>query len=507
MRCSEMTIYNINFGIGWASSGVEYAQAYRAKLLRNSKHQMKFVFLDFIQSENIQTLTHNMGFLDSEIIWLYQYFSDIKIAPTTYTVDDIQRHLDNDVTHIETTGKVKRLILNNKQTFVTCYLKDKDSDIVDRAEFVVNGMLIRKDFYSYVRTFSEYYAPFDNKAKLYMRQFYNENGSVAYREYIDGDSSVYVFDDAILYSKEQFVAYFIQKLQLTSNDIVILDRATQIGQSVLQNKGDSKVGVVVHAEHFSKSIMNDTHILWNNYYEYQFSNARNIDFFITATDIQNDLLTQQFEKYTSYVPRVRTIPVGSLDTLKRPKRKRKPYTMITASRLASEKHVDWIVGAAIKAKQEIPDLIFDIYGEGGEKGNIQQIIETSKAEDYIRLRGHVNLDDVYKQYDLFVSASTSEGFGLTLMEAVGSGLGMLGFDVNYGNPTFINDKKNGYLIPIALNEDSVDTIVSRLADHMVSYFNKDLRKPHEESYKIAKPFKTKHIEQQWNNLLEEVLHD
>ncbi|SUM35347.1 glycoside hydrolase family protein [Staphylococcus gallinarum] len=57
-----MTIYNINFGIGWASSGVEYAQAYRAKLLRNSKHQMKFVFLDFIQSENIQTLTHNMGF-------------------------------------------------------------------------------------------------------------------------------------------------------------------------------------------------------------------------------------------------------------------------------------------------------------------------------------------------------------------------------------------------------------------------------------------------------------
>ena len=23
-----MTIYNINFGIGWASSGVEYAQAY-----------------------------------------------------------------------------------------------------------------------------------------------------------------------------------------------------------------------------------------------------------------------------------------------------------------------------------------------------------------------------------------------------------------------------------------------------------------------------------------------
>ena len=28
-------IYNFNLGIGWASSGVEYAQAYRAKMFRN----------------------------------------------------------------------------------------------------------------------------------------------------------------------------------------------------------------------------------------------------------------------------------------------------------------------------------------------------------------------------------------------------------------------------------------------------------------------------------------
>ena len=27
-------VYNFNLGIGWASSGVEYAQAYRAKVFR-----------------------------------------------------------------------------------------------------------------------------------------------------------------------------------------------------------------------------------------------------------------------------------------------------------------------------------------------------------------------------------------------------------------------------------------------------------------------------------------
>ncbi len=39
-----MTIYNINFAIGWASSGVEYAQAYRAKLLRVVNQPAKFIF-------------------------------------------------------------------------------------------------------------------------------------------------------------------------------------------------------------------------------------------------------------------------------------------------------------------------------------------------------------------------------------------------------------------------------------------------------------------------------
>ncbi|NUL20667.1 accessory Sec system glycosyltransferase GtfA, partial [Agrobacterium tumefaciens] len=106
-----------------------------------------------------------------------------------------------------------------------------------------------------------YYAPADNKAKLYMRQFYNQDGSIAYNEYIDGDSSIYVFEDAVLYNKTEFIAYFLQRLNLTRDDIVILDRASDIGQAVLQHKGDSKVGVVIHADHYSNNMMSEQHIL------------------------------------------------------------------------------------------------------------------------------------------------------------------------------------------------------------------------------------------------------
>ena len=74
-----------------------------------------------------------------------------------------------------------------------------------------------------------------------MRQFYNEDGSIAYREYIDEDEHVFVFDDARLYSKQALVAYFIRQLRLDSDDIIIIDRATDVGQAILENKDPVKL--------------------------------------------------------------------------------------------------------------------------------------------------------------------------------------------------------------------------------------------------------------------------
>ena len=89
-----MTVYSFNQGIGWASSGVEYAQAYRAKVFKNLGIEAKFIFTDLILGENLETLTANIGFDDEEIIWLYQYFTDIKIAPSSYTLDQLKASLD-----------------------------------------------------------------------------------------------------------------------------------------------------------------------------------------------------------------------------------------------------------------------------------------------------------------------------------------------------------------------------------------------------------------------------
>ncbi len=490
-------IYNFNLGIGWASSGVEYAQVYRARMFRDIGLDAKFVFMDMFPRDNIEHMTKNIGFLDSEIIWLYTFFTDCKIAPVSYTLGQLESTFDGSSFTFSREGKIAKYVFTESNTFYTAYMVDETSDLVHRVEMVSNGCLIRKDYYTYCRIYSEYYAPLDNTAHLYQRRFFNEDGTVAYEEITDNDVVMYRFPDRIICSKAELVGYMIKRLNLTEQDVVILDRETGIGPAIMQNAAPAKIGVIIHADHFSENSTDDRNILWNNYYEYAFSQYKNIDFYVTATDDQNRLLREQFKKYVKAEPNVVTIPVGSLDELKYPQGQRKKHSLITASRLANEKHVNWVIDAVVAAHEKVPDITLDIYGKGGEENNLKAQIDRLHCGEYVRLCGQQNLTEVYKNYDAYISGSTSEGFGLTLMEAVGSGLPIVGFDVRYGNQNFIDDGENGYKIPVNDKMGSKERI-QKLTESVVKMFTQDdMEKFHAHSYEKAKSYLTTEVEKRW----------
>ncbi|WP_455167861.1 accessory Sec system glycosyltransferase GtfA [Streptococcus sp.] len=503
-----MTIYNINLGLGWASSGVEYAQAYRAGVFRKLNLASKFIFTDMILADNIQHLTANIGFDDDQVIWLYNHFTDIKIAPTSVTVDDVLAYFEGIEERREKNGKVLRIFFSDEDKFITCYLVDEKKDLVQHVEYVFAGNLVRKDYFSYTRYCTEYFAPKDNVATLYQRTFYNEDGTSAYDMFMNqGTEEVYRFKDRILYGKPALIRYFMKTLRLSKSDLVILDRETGIGQVVFEEAQAAHLAVVVHAEHYSENATNDDYILWNNYYDYQFTNADKVDLFIVSTDRQKEVLEQQFAHYTTHAPKIVTIPVGSVDELTKPQESRKPFSLITASRLAKEKHIDWLVKAVIEAHKELPELTFDIYGSGGEDSLLREIIANHQAEDYIQLKGHAELSQIYSRYEVYLTASTSEGFGLTLMEAISSGLPLIGFDVPYGNQTFIEDGKNGYLIPSS-SDHVEDEIKKAYAAKICQLYQENrLEAMRAHSYQIAEGFLTEEILEKWKKTVEEVLHD
>lgn len=490
-------IYNFNLGIGWASSGVEYAQAYRAKMLRNISQPAKFIFTDMFPRDNIEHMTRNIGFLDEEVIWLYTFFTDTKIAPVSYTLSDLEASFGGRPFSRSRDGAVTKYIFEGSNNFYTAYMVDETSDRVHRVEMVSKGFLIRKDYFTYCRIYSEYYAPLDQKAHLYLRRHFNEDGTTAYEEIIDGDNVVYRFQDRMIFSKEELVGHMVSKLNLSREDIIIIDRTTGVGQSILQNAGQARVGLVIHADHFSEGSTDDVNILWNNYYEYAFAQHRHIDFYVTATDVQNQLLRTHFKKYMGVEPEVVTIPVGSIFELKKPVQPRKPYSLVTASRLAPEKHIDWIIEAVVQAREKLPQLTLDIYGKGAEEPALIQLIQKLNCGDYVHLMGQQKLDDVYQNYEGYIAGSTSEGFGLTLLEAIGSGLPIIGFDVRYGNQTFTDDGCNGYIIPVYDAMDSKVRIME-LTKRIISLFTEaDLEQFHAHSYEKAGEFLTEKVEQKW----------
>ena len=495
-------IYNFNLGIGWASSGVEYAQSYRANIFRRLGAKAKFIFTDMFVRDNIEELTANIGFADDEIIWLYTFFTDQKIAPCTYTLEDIIRQTDGRDYTLTDTGDVKKIIFEDKGDFWSIYMSKADTGKVHRVEIVSRGCLIRKDFYTYTRVFSEYYTPKEGKAHLYQRRFFNEDGTVGYDEIIDGEDVFYRFKDRIIYSKEELVGYMVSGLKIKNGDIILIDRSTTIGQPILENKGEAKVGIIIHADHFSEGATNDDYILWNNYYEYAFANYGAVDFYVAATDAQNILLRDQFKKYLGFEPAVATIPVGSIDEFKAPAAGRKSHALITASRLASEKHIDLLIEAVALAKDFVPDLTLDIYGKGGEEDKLKKLIEKLGAGEYIHLMGQQDLKEVYKEYFAYVSASLSEGFGLTYLEAIGSGLPIVGYDVRYGMRCFGEHDKNGYKLPVSDDMGMAEktdklarTIIRLCCTEKIEQFRR-------RSYEIAAGYLTVEVEKKWKELIE-----
>lgn len=493
-------VYNFNLGIGWASSGVEYAQAYRAKVLREIGQEAKFIFTDMFPSDNIQHMTENIGFLDSEIIWLYTFFTDCKISKVSFTLKQLEKTFGNRRYTCSRQGRTVKYTFSGTNGYYMAYLVNEKENRVHRVEIVSNGCLIRKDYYTYCRIYSEYYAPFDRKAHLYQRRFFNENGTVAYEEIIDNDIVMYQFSDRLICSKEELIGYMVSCLGLTRNDIVILDRAKGIGQAVIQNASPARIGVVIHADHFSEGGTDEEHILWNNFYEYTFSQHKHVKFYIVSTDAQNQLLKNQFKQYLGVLPKIVTIPVGSIHELKKPKKRRK-HAMITASRLAEEKHVDWLIEAVVEARSTVSDISLDIYGKGKEETKLGEIIEKLNCSDYIHLCGHQNMEEAYKDYEAYISGSTSEGFGLTLMEAVGSGLPIIGFNVRYGNQNFIDDSKNGYLIPVCDKMERKER-VQKLTECIVRLFTEaNLDEFQQHSYNKARTYFTEEVKQKWKKIL------
>lgn len=498
-----MKIYNVNLGIGFASSGVEYAQAYRYQLLKELGIEQKYIFLDMVSSSSTYSLAENIGISAKDVLWFYDVLTGNYMRDSMVSL----RWLKNTFKGYQIdTDESKVYLTLNEGTYIVAYEDRLNPSFYNRLEYVVDYCLVKKEYYAGFKIHSvEYYTPVNGKAYVYKREFLQKNGEVALTEFVKTlDDSSFFYQGRYYSSKEALFGVFLDKLSIKKDDWVLLDRSTGTAKAVFTRKNELgfKLGVVVHAEHYVDEGITDNGILFNNYYEYQFKNRNLVDAFICSTQKQADLLSQQLNGFS----KVFVAPAGYLEELRgggiediRPKGK-----FVTVSRLSDEKNLDLLIRAFAVARQEndLADgsgLTLDIYGEGVERSNLERLIKDYDAESFITLKGHHKMEDLYQEYSTYVSASFAEGFGLSLMEAVGSGLFLVGYNVDYGNTNFVVEGRTGILCPVDVNNRDSDENILTLTQGIRKAVNE--LDNYEFVYDVAKQYLKPQVAKAWKELL------
>lgn len=127
--------------------------------------------------------------------------------------------------------------------------------------------------------------------------------------------------------------------------------------------------------------------------------------------------------------------------------KKDDFILIFVGRIAEEKNIPFIINVTADLIKEKKNLKLLIIGDGPDRLKYEKYAKEKNAEKNIIFTGKVSWKDIPNYYGLgnaFISASTTETQGLTIIEAMASSLPTLCIDDESFNGTVINDL-NGYL--------------------------------------------------------------
>ena len=124
--------------------------------------------------------------------------------------------------------------------------------------------------------------------------------------------------------------------------------------------------------------------------------------------------------------------------------------LLYVGRLENLKRITDAINAVSILKDENINVRFNIVGEGVEKNNLLNLVKSLKLENSIVFHGHLSnteeLDEQYKNADIFVFPSISEGTPKVLAEAMSYGVIPIAVGDTGSIRFILEDSKNGFLV-------------------------------------------------------------
>lgn len=100
--------------------------------------------------------------------------------------------------------------------------------------------------------------------------------------------------------------------------------------------------------------------------------------------------------------------------------------LLFVGRVAHEKNIGFLLKVVAQVRNDVPDVLFIIAGEGPARASLEQEVKMLGLANSVRFIGyldrHTELNNCYRAADIFIFSSRTETQGLVLLEAMAQGV-------------------------------------------------------------------------------------
>lgn len=121
--------------------------------------------------------------------------------------------------------------------------------------------------------------------------------------------------------------------------------------------------------------------------------------------------------------------------------------IISVGRLVPEKGYDKFIKSLSIVRKSIPHFKALIIGSGPEKGYLLNLIESLNLNKYIQIiENETNVIKYLVNSKVFIVTSSTESFGLAMLESLSVGVPIVSFDAGVGPKSLLINNYNGFLV-------------------------------------------------------------
>lgn len=179
-----------------------------------------------------------------------------------------------------------------------------------------------------------------------------------------------------------------------------------------------------------------------------------------------------------------------------------PYTgdrrkvFAAVGRLAQQKNFSMLIKAFSKFYKDEKDYKLVIYGEGGERNKLEQLIRQLHLENAVSLPGRdKDVLNCIKDCAAFILSSNYEGMPNALIEAMCMGMPVISTDCPSGGPReLIENGKNGVLVEINNEQQMTQAMFDVIKSDKSNMLGKN-------AYLTGEKLKDPEIFKEWKNVL------